>query len=164
MQQNNRQQDSQQTRAQKEGTSWLKIIGIFFGVIVGITIVVGVLAGVALNSLSDDRGARDAHRATDLNQIQIAISLYENETGQYPDSLSAIEESGGMTSIPTDPETNQPYEYARTNEDTKFCLGACMKTKEKSELPDNHSQQCVQQLDLTCENGTPFALDGTSRY
>ncbi|PSO44995.1 MAG: hypothetical protein BRC25_03515 [Parcubacteria group bacterium SW_6_46_9] len=163
--QNNQQQNSQQTRAQKEGTSWLKIIGIFFGVIVGIIILIGILSGVVLNSLSGDReAARDARRATDLNQIQTSVSMYEDENGQYPDSLSAVEESGSMTSIPTDPETNQPYEYAKTNKDTNFCLGTCMEAKEESDLPNNHSQQCVQQLDLTCENGTPFALDGTSRY
>jgi len=160
--QNNQKQNSQQTRAQKEGTSWLKIIGIFFGVIVGIIVIIGVLSGVVLSSLAGDREtARDARRQTDLNQIKTSLNLHEADNGQYPDSLSTLKESDNMTDIPTDPQTNQPYEYTKTDDKTRFCLGACLKD---SDLPDDHSQQCAQKLSPTCEDGKLYTIDGNSRY
>lgn len=152
-------QNNEQTRAQKEGTSWLKIVGIIIAVIVGIFIILAVLSSVVLSSLMGAREAsRDARRQTDLNQLQTSVELYENENDKYPESLSALENSNAMTRVPDDPQTDEQYKYTVTDDEARYCLGACM---EEEGLPNDNSQQCIEQLSLSCEGGTPYAIEGT---
>lgn len=49
--------------------------------------IIGILSSVVLSSLNTARAkARDAKRLSDMHQMQIALDLYYNTFGQYPDS------------------------------------------------------------------------------
>lgn len=53
--------------------------------------VIGLLAGVVLNSVNSARAkARDARRLEDMRQIQIALELYRDKFGQYPQHVQTI--------------------------------------------------------------------------
>lgn len=49
--------------------------------------VIGILASVVLASLNSARGkSRDARRMADIKQLQIALELYFNDNGTYPNT------------------------------------------------------------------------------
>ncbi|HEQ78172.1 MAG TPA: prepilin-type N-terminal cleavage/methylation domain-containing protein, partial [Euryarchaeota archaeon] len=49
--------------------------------------IIGLLSSVILASLNTARSkARDAQRISDLKQIQLALELYRDENGVYPDA------------------------------------------------------------------------------
>ncbi|MCX6731429.1 MAG: prepilin-type N-terminal cleavage/methylation domain-containing protein, partial [Candidatus Parcubacteria bacterium] len=48
--------------------------------------IIGLLSSIVLASLNSARAkARDAKRMSDLHQLQLALELYYNQYGQYPD-------------------------------------------------------------------------------
>jgi type II secretion system protein G len=51
--------------------------------------IIGILASVVLSSLNSARlKARDAQRLLDLRQIRLALAMYYDDNGHYPDSSS----------------------------------------------------------------------------
>jgi len=81
--------------------------------------IIGILATALLVSLGGARqAARDARRIADLRQVQAALELYFNSTGNYPNanswsSLTAIITAAniGVTRIPNDPISANSYAY-----------------------------------------------------
>jgi len=52
--------------------------------------IIGILAAIVLVSLNTARSkARDTRRAADLNQVQLALEMYFDSNGYYPDSVAA---------------------------------------------------------------------------
>lgn len=95
--------------------------------------IIGLLSSVVLASLNTARArARDVRRLSDMHQIQIALDLYYNNNGQYPDNtdndnsgwdtgcygagdifISPLETNGTISKTPCDPSiTSQGGGYA----------------------------------------------------
>ena len=87
--------------------------------------IIGVLASVVLASLNSARTkARDSRRASDINQLKLALELYYDDENQYPphdsgtrvaSSLTELTAARHMPSLPLDPvagDTANGYRYA----------------------------------------------------
>ena len=76
--------------------------------------IIGILSSVVLASLNDARQkSRDAKRISDVKQLQLALELNYDATGNYPTALTALTTAGYIASIPTDPSDNTiNYSYA----------------------------------------------------
>ncbi|MCH7597478.1 type II secretion system protein [Patescibacteria group bacterium] len=83
--------------------------------------IIGILSSVVLASLNSARQkSRDARRVSDIAQIQLALELYFDSCGQYPNTLTtatAVGCSGGtslgdfLSPMPTDPVTDVVFYY-----------------------------------------------------
>lgn len=77
--------------------------------------IIGILSSVVVASLNSARTkARDARRVSDIKQIQVAIELYYDSQGEYPDALSKLTTAnlgGTLAKEPTDPQTGSSYIY-----------------------------------------------------
>lgn len=66
--------------------------------------IIGILSSVVLASLNSARQkSRDAKRVSDIKQVQLALELYFDTNGEYPDALSKLVTGGFMPQLPTDP-------------------------------------------------------------
>ena len=71
--------------------------------------IIGLLSTLSIIALNSARAkARDAKRVSDVKQIQIALEMYYNDAGNYPDTVSTSTPiaSGGHTFlrvVPTPP-------------------------------------------------------------
>ena len=73
--------------------------------------IIGVLASIVLASLNNARRkSRDARRVTDIKQLQLALELYFDSVGEYPDALTALVPTY-IPVQPTDPVGAAPYSY-----------------------------------------------------
>ena len=92
--------------------------------------IIGILSSVVLASLNSARlKARDARRVADLKQIQVALELYNDANSKYPTDIYAATDSLAPTyisQVPKDPQTGNPYAYARPTSQTGYHLGAVM--------------------------------------
>ncbi|OGZ97766.1 MAG: hypothetical protein A3G49_03655 [Candidatus Sungbacteria bacterium RIFCSPLOWO2_12_FULL_41_11] len=75
--------------------------------------IIGILASIVLASLNTARRkSRDARRIADVKQIQLALELYFDAAGEYPDATSnAVMSPTFMPSVPVDPSTTGAYDY-----------------------------------------------------
>ena len=68
--------------------------------------IIGILAAVVMPGLGDTRRkAQEAALKADLHTMRDAIDQYYADNGNYPPSLSTLEEDGYLRSIPKDPFT-----------------------------------------------------------
>jgi len=75
--------------------------------------IIGILSSIVLASLNSARQkGRDARRISDVKQMQLALELYYDATGQYATTTTALVTSGYIAAIPTDPQTQVAYSYA----------------------------------------------------
>jgi prepilin-type N-terminal cleavage/methylation domain-containing protein len=80
--------------------------------------IIGILSAVVLTSLNGARQkGRDARRISDVKQIQLALELFYDSTGEYPVSIgtpgsSVLETNGYIATLPTDPSNSAAYSYA----------------------------------------------------
>jgi len=75
--------------------------------------VIGMLASIVLVSLGPARGkARDARRLSDLKQIQLALQLYYDKYGDYPNTGGPLYSEGRCVSFP---ETTIKPDYSGAN-------------------------------------------------
>ncbi|QQG46145.1 MAG: prepilin-type N-terminal cleavage/methylation domain-containing protein [Candidatus Niyogibacteria bacterium] len=73
--------------------------------------IIGVLASVVLASLnSARRKSRDARRVADVKQMQLALELYFDTEGEYPDATSKLAPDY-IPAVPTDPVGQVAYPY-----------------------------------------------------
>jgi len=95
--------------------------------------IIGILSSVVLASLGGAReGARDSRRVSDLNSVQTALALYNNEQDEYPDNVDKLTPDY-IQAVPSDPGENE-YKYG-TNGTTEYCLGATLESS--SSVPQN---------------------------
>lgn len=81
--------------------------------------ILGILATLGLGSFrSAQMKGRDAVRKHDLEQIEKALEMYNNDKGVYPDTLPSGEwrdpdeySTLYIKEIPTDPKSGLPYGY-----------------------------------------------------
>lgn len=90
--------------------------------------IVAVLAALALVSLQGSRkGARDAKRKADLEEIRAALEMYRADRGDYPAAIYPRINSGSTVymSTPTDPivisSGNYYYERGGTSQTYNLC-------------------------------------------
>ena len=93
--------------------------------------IIAILATIILVSISGARKrAREARRISDIRQLQVALSLYDNTNGAYPASLAPLAPTY-IATVPVDPLTQSAYLYAplygnSTTVCTSYHLGAKM--------------------------------------
>ena len=100
--------------------------------------IIGILATLAVVALQNARqSARDAKRISDIKQMQIALELYYNTRGEYPDSVtSSIEHDGVvyMAKVPTAPNpadgdcqtASNTYEYIQQDSGASYTIDFCL--------------------------------------
>lgn len=123
--------------------------------------IIGVLASVVLASLNTARRkSRDARRLADIKQIQVALELYFDANGEYPDAVNDLEGTNAcgtanrcMPQVPEDPvgQTAYPYDSYTTSTNPPVAADDC----------DEATETCVSyHLGAALEEDTNPALDG----
>ena len=100
-----------------------------------IAVVVGaVIAGLWLiGSPTEQRQQRlDARRVSDLVQLSQAVYRHRNERRALPGSTSDLVDGRRLSRLPSDPSTEEPYEYRVTGE-RQFELCAVFARPSRSE-------------------------------
>ena len=75
--------------------------------------IIGILASIIIANLSSARASsRDGKRIADIKDIQLALALYYNDNGSFPDSIysSIIFSPKYMSTVPKDSNGNN-YSY-----------------------------------------------------
>jgi len=66
--------------------------------------IIGILSSVVLASLNTAREkSRDAKRVSDIKQLQLALELYYDTKGEYPDAIANLLTEGLIPAEPVDP-------------------------------------------------------------
>lgn len=76
--------------------------------------IIGILSSVVLASLNTARKkGRDARRVADIKQLQLALELYYDANGQYPQTISTstLVDAGYIAALPGDPSNQFAYPY-----------------------------------------------------
>ena len=112
--------------------------------------IIGALASIVVMSGGGARmRSRDAKRVSDIIQLQIALEGFYNggpqNNKEYPDNLDDLlglttDTTVYISSLPTDPTTNNDYVYIRALDSrgkyTAYCLGTTL---------ENTNNQIIQQ-------------------
>lgn len=93
--------------------------------------IIGILSAVVLTSLNSARQkGRDARRISDVKQLQLALELFYDSTGEYPvtigdTSSSVLVTNGYIASLPIDPSNNAVYSYSpyASTANNTVCIG-----------------------------------------
>lgn len=108
----------------KFGKSWSR--GFTLIELLVVIAIIGVLASVVLASLnSARRKSRDARRVADIKQMQLALELYFDANGEYPDATSKLAPNH-IPAIPTDPVGQVAYPYGAYVSTTIGAASACV--------------------------------------
>ncbi len=93
--------------------------------------IIGTLASIVLGSLNLARAkARDASRSASIRQVQNALEMYYQDTGEYPTANDAVLSSISGALVPTyisrlpeDPlASGVPYRYHTLNQDDFYAI------------------------------------------
>ncbi|MBI2474140.1 MAG: type II secretion system protein [Candidatus Taylorbacteria bacterium] len=116
--------------------------------------IIGILSSVVVVSLNSSRQrARDSKRVSDIKQIQLALAMYQDLNGSYPDAVNVTNLGAFIPSIPTDPLTRVAYKYAyytASSVRTTYHLGAALE-----------ATNVVTQDDRDCNSAAPTNCPGT---
>jgi len=118
-----------------------KIIITIVGVIISlITAIILLVSGASLLvGLKSYEGAKtkanDARRKADVSIITQGAKMYCAEFGTCPESTTEIVNEGYLTEIPTDPETNQSYQYQQTQNGQNCQVSTVLSTEEEFSVP-----------------------------
>jgi len=75
--------------------------------------IIGILSSIVLASLNSARQkGRDARRISDVKQMQLALELYYDASGQYATSTALLVSGGYIAAVPKDPQSALDYAYA----------------------------------------------------
>ena len=112
--------------------------------------IIGILSSVVLASLNSARKkSRDARRIGDMKQLQLALEMYFDTSGEYPSTASgtAALQPTYIPSVPEDPQGNS-YVYASTADG--YCLGITLENEHNA--LDNTASDCSSSLvGITCD-------------
>jgi len=125
---------------QKDGKTWYSLhmknrSGFALVELLIVIAIIGILAAVVLASLSSSREkARDAERLADLAQIQLALEVYFNENGGFPDKEGRIgpgetdaildtELGAYLNEVPGDPNGPGDADYYYSYDSSHVCDG-----------------------------------------
>ncbi len=96
--------------------------------------IIGILSSIVLASLNTARQkGRDTRRLADVKQIQLALELYYDANGGYPNAISTstLVTPGYISSVPTHPSNHAAYSYAGLGSGvtcSKYHLGASLES------------------------------------
>jgi prepilin-type N-terminal cleavage/methylation domain-containing protein len=110
-------------------------------VVIAVIALLSTLSVVALNSARAK--SRDARRLSDIKQIQTALEMYFDSSGNYPTSLTAGSPlSYGslvfLSKVPSDPISNNQYVYTQTEGGHEYTLDFILETKSADYEPGNY--------------------------
>ncbi len=106
--------------------------------------IIGILSTLlTANFIQVRQRSKDAHRKSDLRQIQSALELYRADQGSYPNTISNCTCSGNaclmspdcststyLNKVPTDPNGGS---YFYTSNGTTYTLIACLENQNDSD-------------------------------
>lgn len=112
--------------------------------------IIGILASVVLASLQTAREkSRDTKRIADVNQIKLALELYNDTNGAYPAGPYAamaaeLVADGYLPAVPDDPVAGRDYVYAvdTGNNNLDYHLAARLEALTGSEGVLNSDSDC----------------------
>jgi len=139
--------------------------------------IIGILSSVVVTSLSTARvKSRDSRRVADMKQVQIALELYYDEFGVYPDAtatkpevrfpimIDELNAKGYLPSAVSDPLDRDPYKYRYVglkfgNKCKSYKLGAVMEGVKGNEgfLKDDSDDNTVTVASGRCGGGNSFS-------
>lgn len=136
----------------------------FIEILVTVTIIAVLIAIAVVSYGSVQRRSRDGRRKSDIEQIRIALQMYQADHGYYPDgpaSFTSIKESTDVTTAlaeymetaPSDPKDDTTYPYQIQMNDSRgspahyhgYCLAAYMEAEGSAantcgvSLPDSYT-------------------------
>jgi general secretion pathway protein G len=120
---------NQTMRQRRKGFTLIELMVVI--VIIGI---IGTMAFVFLGGEPDR--ARWERARTEMGQIHTALSRYQLDHGEYPDSLEAVAGSFSNDRIPRDPFTREPYIYERTERGFRLISYGADQSEGGDEIPD----------------------------
>jgi prepilin-type N-terminal cleavage/methylation domain-containing protein len=131
--------------------------------------IIGILSSVVLASLNSARQkGRDAKRISDVKQIQLALELYYDAHGAYPNvvSTSTMVDPGYIAALPKDPVGGTAYSYvayALTSSAgvcSGYHLGASLEGTSNSVLASDADQADFPTNYGQCTGGAATDFDG----
>lgn len=128
--------------------------------------IIGILSSVVLASLNSAREkSRDARRVSDINSLRVALELYFDSNGEYPDALSGLSSGGQIPVVPTDPNGGS-YTYDNQTSAGAECLeasGACTTYHIAAVLEDTSHTALDTDADVdSSATAATNGFDGTS--
>ena len=124
--------------------------------------IIGVLSTIVLVSLNTARQkARDVRRVSDMRQVALGLEMYydsNTDTG-YPGTVAveswavmdtALEGGGFITSVPTEPGTNDAYQYWVAGDKQSYVLMAILEDDNHSALDDDVDGGAAVNLGCDC--------------
>ncbi len=121
--------------------------------------IIGILSSVVLASLNTARlKSRDTRRVADIKQIQLALQLYFDAVGEYPDALGDLDPTY-IAVVPNDP-TGGAYLYDNLGSATAdtacaVATGSCTYYHLSANLEESTNSALTgdRDLDYTTING-----------
>lgn len=107
--------------------------------------IIGVMTAIIFGSTALSRTkARDARRASDIAQVQLALALYFDVNRAYPSgndmsALNILVTQKYLPAIPIDPQQGRAYEYMSSNMNANYCFGVQFEGTPPSELQTSSS-------------------------
>ena len=97
--------------------------------------IISMMASIILSSLNQARSkSRDARRVADIKQLQLALSLYYNDNGSYPSSLTSGLAPNYISVVPNDPgpAAGRTYTYSAPSGASTYTLYATLENPDPS--------------------------------
>ncbi len=115
----------------------------------GLAIAMAVIAVVSLWVLGSPSATRernqDRQRVADLRSIEGLVWNYILEHEQLPSTLDALRRGNQWMTIPTDPQTDDSYEYRRLNEERyELCATFTGEDRGPTEWAHGPGRQCFE--------------------
>lgn len=132
--------------------------------LVGISILATLAAAilVTLNPITQTEKANDAKRKSDLSQVQRAIEIYYQDTGQYPSSLPAwgspwvVSSTTYIALLPKDPKGGKTYVYnspPASNGQTYYLYASLDRQGKDPQACFKTGAVCTNATGLSCGSG-----------
>lgn len=83
----------------------------FVELIVVVTIIMVITVAGTLSYQSTSQKSRDGKRMSDLQKMAVALEMYKQENGIYPNSRDLLVSSGYLQELPADPKAGFLYDY-----------------------------------------------------
>ncbi len=112
--------------------------------------VIGILVSIVFLGLSEARAkSRDKARVSDLKQLELAATLYREQSGNFPDELSDLLPTF-MPAIPEDPRTDNPYSYE--SDGSTYLITATLETGDDGTCFVKSRERAEPSQGIPCDN------------
>jgi hypothetical protein len=112
----------------------------WFAGLATIVVVAAVVAAIAVvESPAKERQRRlDQVRTQDLRAVQRLVNAYWKLHTSLPENLIVLSQAPGFEKIPTDPQTQQPYEYSIVGKAQFRLCAAFARDSSETQLNNNY--------------------------